>query len=242
MLGPDSRLLTALLVIASAAFLVAAIRFRLLPVKALCGALSIVVAMTGGIAAVNYYYGYYTSWGQLWADFHGGNTGNLGVISAAATTTQLESGRFGWVSLPGKLGAYAWAVLGPTLAYAASLVGEAADDVRAIDTAMKLGYNWSYGPFELIDRLGSEQSATATRCAEVLGESVASCSYHLGILAKYGYIELVPDQPGGTSTVASASAHSAGPRRRVPGLRSPRSMIFSAAMVSPANISERRQS
>ncbi|WP_206239681.1 3-hydroxyacyl-CoA dehydrogenase/enoyl-CoA hydratase family protein [Novosphingobium terrae] len=63
------------------------------------------------------------------------------------------------VSLPGKLGAYAWAVLGPTLAYSASLVGEAADDVLAIDTAMKLGYNWSYGPFELIDRLGSDALA-----------------------------------------------------------------------------------
>src|SRR5215469_17065985 len=50
--------------------------------------------------------------------------------------------------------------------------------------------------WHLIDLLGSEDSATATRCSEVLGESVASCSYHLGILAKYGYIELVPDQPG----------------------------------------------
>lgn len=51
--------------------------------------------------------------------------------------------------------------------------------------------------WKLIDLLGSEGTATATRCAEVLGESVASCSYHLGILAKYGYIELVPDQPRG---------------------------------------------
>jgi len=50
--------------------------------------------------------------------------------------------------------------------------------------------------WHLIDLLGSEGTATATRCAQVLGESVASCSYHLGILAKYGYIELVPDQPG----------------------------------------------
>jgi Helix-turn-helix domain len=50
--------------------------------------------------------------------------------------------------------------------------------------------------WKLIDVLGSERSATATRCAEVLGESVASCSYHLGILAKYGYIELVPGQAG----------------------------------------------
>jgi DNA-binding MarR family transcriptional regulator len=50
--------------------------------------------------------------------------------------------------------------------------------------------------WKLIDLLGSEGSATATRCAEVLGESVASCSYHLGILAKYDYIELLPDQRG----------------------------------------------
>jgi hypothetical protein len=50
--------------------------------------------------------------------------------------------------------------------------------------------------WKLIDLLGSEQAATATRCAEVLGESVASCSYHLGILAKYGYIEPVPGQVG----------------------------------------------
>ena len=47
-----------------------------------------------------------------------------------------------------------------------------------------------------MDLIGSETTATATRCAEVLGESVASCSYHLGILGKYGYIELVPGQAG----------------------------------------------
>ncbi len=105
MLGPDSRLLTALLIAASAALLVAVVRLRLLPVRILCGALSIMVAMTGGVAAVNYYYGYYTTWGQMWADFHGG-TGNLGVITAATSTTALGSGRLGWTDLPGKLSGY----------------------------------------------------------------------------------------------------------------------------------------
>jgi pimeloyl-ACP methyl ester carboxylesterase len=109
MLGPDSRLLIALLVAASAALLVAVVRFRLLPVRVLCGALSVTVAMTGGVAAVNYYYGYYKTWGELWADFHGGS-GNLGVISTTRTTTTrataVESGRIGWVSLPGKLSGY----------------------------------------------------------------------------------------------------------------------------------------
>lgn len=58
------------------------------------------------------------------------------------------------IGLPGAAGAFAWDVLGATLAYAAGLLPAAADDILAIDTAMKLGYNWKYGPFELIDRIG----------------------------------------------------------------------------------------
>ncbi len=105
MLGPDSRLLTVLLIAASVVLLVATVRLRLLPVKVLCGTLSVVVAMTGGIAAVNYYYGYYTSWGQLWTDVHG-STGNLGVITTATSATAPGSGRIGWVQFPGKLSGY----------------------------------------------------------------------------------------------------------------------------------------
>jgi DNA-binding transcriptional ArsR family regulator len=41
---------------------------------------------------------------------------------------------------------------------------------------------------ELIDVL-DEGPATATKCAALTGESVASCSFHLRMLAKYGYIE-----------------------------------------------------
>ncbi len=37
--------------------------------------------------------------------------------------------------------------------------------------------------------LDDEGEVTATRCAEVMGESVASCSFHLRMLAKYGYVE-----------------------------------------------------
>ncbi|MEP7023868.1 MAG: winged helix-turn-helix domain-containing protein [Actinomycetota bacterium] len=42
--------------------------------------------------------------------------------------------------------------------------------------------------WQMLDLLGAEGTVTVTRCALVLGESTASCSYHLGILAKYGYI------------------------------------------------------
>lgn len=56
---------------------------------------------------------------------------------------------------PDKGGLYAWAVLSQTLAYTASLVPEVADDMRAVDRVMRLGFNWTHGPFELIDRLGA---------------------------------------------------------------------------------------
>ncbi len=51
---------------------------------------------------------------------------------------------------------YGWKVLSGTLAYSASLIPEIADDIVAVDTAMRLGYNWQYGPFELLDRVGVE--------------------------------------------------------------------------------------
>ena len=52
-------------------------------------------------------------------------------------------------------GRYAWRVLSSVLAYTASLVPEISDDVAGVDTAMRLGYNWQAGPFEMVDRLGA---------------------------------------------------------------------------------------
>jgi hypothetical protein len=48
--------------------------------------------------------------------------------------------------------------------------------------------------WKLIDVLEAEGTVTATRCAQVTGESVASCSYHLSVLAKYGYIHPAPSE------------------------------------------------
>lgn len=42
--------------------------------------------------------------------------------------------------------------------------------------------------WKLIDVLAINDTATATQCAAVVGESVASCSYHLNMLAKYGFV------------------------------------------------------
>ncbi len=53
-----------------------------------------------------------------------------------------------------KLGQFAWQVLSNTLCYAARLVPDVNQSLVAIDDAMKLGFNWERGPFEMMDAIG----------------------------------------------------------------------------------------
>jgi DNA-binding transcriptional ArsR family regulator len=48
----------------------------------------------------------------------------------------------------------------------------------------------------LLELLALEGACTATRCAEAIGDSPASCSFHLRQLAKYGYVEEAPGGKG----------------------------------------------
>jgi 3-hydroxyacyl-CoA dehydrogenase len=51
-------------------------------------------------------------------------------------------------------GKFSWEMMSGVLSYAADLVPEIADDVVNIDRAMRWGFAWARGPFELIDALG----------------------------------------------------------------------------------------
>jgi 3-hydroxyacyl-CoA dehydrogenase len=59
------------------------------------------------------------------------------------------------VSHPDRGGKFAWTVLSQLLSYVAGLVPEIVDDVADVDLAMRTGFNWKRGPFELIDQLGA---------------------------------------------------------------------------------------
>lgn len=74
---------------------------------------------------------------------------NLDSVAAA------KGGLRALVEHPDKGGRYAWAVLSRTLSYAAELVPQICDTLVGVDEAMRLGYNWKFGPFELIDQLGT---------------------------------------------------------------------------------------
>ncbi|MGZ3450157.1 MAG: 3-hydroxyacyl-CoA dehydrogenase/enoyl-CoA hydratase family protein [Polyangiales bacterium] len=53
-----------------------------------------------------------------------------------------------------KAGQFAWKVISRSLAYSARRLGEITDDPKAVDDAMKWGYNWELGPFETWDAIG----------------------------------------------------------------------------------------
>ncbi|WP_143414993.1 3-hydroxyacyl-CoA dehydrogenase/enoyl-CoA hydratase family protein [Geobacillus sp. E263] len=57
-----------------------------------------------------------------------------------------------------RAGIFLWNITAPVLLYSAKLLGEIADDIVAIDRAMKWGFGWELGPFEMWDAIGVEQS------------------------------------------------------------------------------------
>ena len=51
-------------------------------------------------------------------------------------------------------GKYAWSVLSKIIKYASSLVPEITKEFNDIDEALRLGFNWSKGPFEMLEEIG----------------------------------------------------------------------------------------
>ena len=74
------------------------------------------------------------------------------VAGTAATPREL-------MTASGAAGDFARDLMGGVLAYAAGLVGEISDDIVNIDRAMRWGFAWKRGPFELIDDIGHDTLA-----------------------------------------------------------------------------------
>jgi len=58
------------------------------------------------------------------------------------------------VSRGDKYGKYAWSVISKIILYASSLIPNVTKDYNNIDEAMRLGFNWTKGPFEMLEELG----------------------------------------------------------------------------------------
>ena len=53
-----------------------------------------------------------------------------------------------------KYGEYAWAVISEIIKYASSLIPSVTKEFNDIDEAMRLGFNWAKGPFEILEEIG----------------------------------------------------------------------------------------
>jgi 3-hydroxyacyl-CoA dehydrogenase len=60
-------------------------------------------------------------------------------------------------------GKLAWTITKKVLLYSAARLEEIADDITSVDRAMKWGFNWDLGPFEMWDAVGLEESVNRMR-------------------------------------------------------------------------------
>ena len=60
----------------------------------------------------------------------------------------------GLINRKDKYGEYAWTVISKIIKYASSLVPGITDKFNDIDEAMRLGFNWAMGPFEMLKSIG----------------------------------------------------------------------------------------
>ncbi len=91
----------------------------------------------------------------------GGDEAIKGTTKAIAKEEDPKARVKKLVADQGKAGEFARKVLYRSLAYSARRVGEIADSITAIDDAMRWGYNWELGPFEVWDALGFVETADA---------------------------------------------------------------------------------
>jgi 3-hydroxyacyl-CoA dehydrogenase len=58
------------------------------------------------------------------------------------------------ISRDDKYGKYAWSVVSKIILYASSLIPNVTKEYNNIDEAMRLGFNWTKGPFEMLEEIG----------------------------------------------------------------------------------------
>ena len=85
------------------------------------------------------------------------STGEYSAANRRAAFSSAKMGKQGLSRLmdyPDEGAAFVTDVLLDTLSYAAHIAPQVCDDIYSIDGAMKVGYNWKKGPFEMMDSIG----------------------------------------------------------------------------------------
>ncbi len=93
-----------------------------------------------------------------------------------------------------KAGQFLWSALADLWTYAANRIAEISDTVVEIDRAMRLGFNWEMGPFELWDAAGVERTVERMKKE---GRPVAGNAEKLLASGKKSWYADAPGTPSG---------------------------------------------
>ncbi|GEK30150.1 3-hydroxyacyl-CoA dehydrogenase [Kurthia zopfii] len=101
-----------------------------------------------------------------------------------------------------RVGELLWSILVPTIVYSAEMYGEIADDIVAMDEAMRWGFGWSQGPFEIWDAIGVEKSVERMKAEGIEIPAFVQGLLDQGFTSFYQEFEGVPSYYNGTGYVA----------------------------------------
>src|SRR5215813_1811147 len=93
-----------------------------------------------------------------------------------------------------KAAQFHWTTLSELWTYSANRIPEIADDVVEIDRAMRMGFNWEYGPFELWDMAGVEPTVARLKKE---GKPVSANAEKLLAAGKKSWYSDDPSSPSG---------------------------------------------
>lgn len=107
-------------------------------------------------------------------------------VELAKNTTGLPNRLKTLLYADDRAGKLLWNIISPVLLYSAQLYKEIADDIVAIDNAMKWGFGWELGPFEIWDAIGLKKSVGKL---EAEGKEIPSWVKELLALGKESFYQ-----------------------------------------------------
>jgi 3-hydroxyacyl-CoA dehydrogenase len=125
-------------------------------------------------------------------------------IEATGARVKMLLGMDGSSSKTDKAGEFLWSALSDLWTYSANRIPEISDSIVEIDRAMRLGFNWELGPFELWDAAGVEPTVARMKKA---GKPVAANVEKLLASGKQSWYADDPSAASGRSYFDFASSN-----------------------------------
>ncbi len=132
-----------------------------------------------------------------------------------------------------KVARFLWPFLASLWNFAADRIGEAANDAASIDMAMRAGFNWDLGPFEMWDAVGIEPSVARMKSMGIAPSARVESLLAAGHATWYADGACFQPQTGRMEKIATVPGHA-----RVASARRARGVVRSNAGASLVDLGD----